>query len=183
MSRIGRKPVVIPAAVKVTHADDQLKVKGPKGELAMTLRPEVGVEVEDGVLRVQSRAKSVRDASARAYHGMTRALVQNMVVGVTDGYAKKLEINGVGYNAKIEGADLVLTLGFSHPVRRKVPTGLNVTCPSQTTIVVEGCDKQMVGEFAANVRRLRPPEPYKGKGIKYDDEIIRRKAGKAFGNA
>ena len=119
----------------------------------------------------------------RAYHGLTRALIQNMVIGVTAGYEKKLEINGVGYGAKVEGAAVVLTLGFSHPVSRPIPEGVTVTCPNQTTIVIEGCDKQSVGEVAASIRRLRPPEPYKGKGIKYSDETIKRKAGKAFGSA
>ena len=183
MSRIGRSPIKVPSGVTITADGGQVKVKGPKGELAMPLRPEVAVDLDDGVLSVRRLSDDPRDRQSRAFHGMTRALIQNMVVGVTEGYQKKLEINGVGYTAKVEGQKAVLTLGFSHPVERAIPSGVTVTCPNQTTVVIEGADKQAVGELAATIRKLRPPEPYKGKGIKYHDEIIRRKAGKAFGNA
>ena len=182
MSRIGKKPVTIPSGVTVSVDGDQVAVKGPKGELKLTKRPEVGVGVEDGQVNVE-RLGSERDRRARAFHGMTRALIQNMVKGVAEGYERKLEIHGVGYNAKVEGSSVVLNLGFSHSVSRPIPAGLTVTCPNQTTIIIQGCDKQQVGELAATIRKLRPPEPYKGKGIKYDDEIIKRKAGKAFGSA
>ena len=182
MSRIGNKPISLPKGVTVTLDSGSCTTKGPKGELQLTLRPEVEVSVEDAIVTVK-RLGDDRDRAARAFHGMTRALIQNMVTGVSEGYEKKLEINGVGYTAKIEGSDVVLTLGFSHPVRKPIPSTVNVTCPSQTQIVIQGCDKQQVGEFAAEIRDLRPPEPYKGKGIKYHDEIIKRKAGKAFGSA
>ena len=182
MSRIGNQPISLPKGVTVTLDGDRCVAKGPKGELQLTVRPEVEVSVDDGRVVVQ-RLGGERDRQARAFHGMTRALIQNMVTGVVEGYEKKLEINGVGYTAKVEGANLVLTLGFSHPVRRAIPSTLTVTCPSQTQIVIQGCDKQQVGAFAAQIRDLRPPEPYKGKGIKYHDEVIRRKAGKAFGSA
>ena len=182
MSRIGKKPVAIPGSVKVTLAEENLTVKGPKGELHIGLRPEVGVVVDDKAVHVECK-RNDRDRRARAYWGMTRALIQNMVTGVTEGYKKTLEINGVGYGAKVEGSNIVLTLGFAHSVTRAIPADVNVTCPNATTIVIEGCDKQSVGKVASELRKLRPPEPYKGKGIKYNDEVIRRKAGKAFGSA
>ena len=182
MSRIGKRPVSIPSGVTVTSEGGQVKVKGPKGELQITARPEVAVEVEDKQVVIKCLGNE-RDRQARAFHGLTRALVQNMVTGVSEGFEKKLEINGVGYTAKIEGSNIVLSLGFSHDVTRPIPSTVDVTCPNQTTIVIQGCDKQQVGEMAARIRKLRPPEPYKGKGIKYSDEIIRRKAGKAFGSA
>lgn len=182
MSRIGRTPVAIPSGVEVTAANGSVKVKGPKGELSFDHRHEVGVEVEDKQVIVKRLAPEA-DKQARALHGLTRALIQNMVVGVTEGYEKKLEINGVGYNAKLEGQKLVFNLGFAHTVSVDVPKGIEIECKNPTNIAVRGCDKQMVGELAARIRKLRPPEPYKGKGIKYAEEIIRRKAGKAFGSA
>ncbi len=181
MSRIGRKPITIPGSVTVTADAGQVKAKGPKGELSLATRPEVEVNVDGNVVNVVNKG-DIRDRQARAFHGMTRALIQNMVTGVSEGYERKLEINGVGYGAKVAGSDIELTLGFSHPVKKPIPPAVTVTCPSATTIVIQGCDKQQVGELAAEIRALRPPEPYKGKGIKYDDEIIRRKAGKAFGS-
>ncbi|MEM7198765.1 MAG: 50S ribosomal protein L6 [Planctomycetota bacterium] len=182
MSRIGRQPIKVPSSVKVSADGGEVKVKGPKGELAITLRPEVEVKLEDGRVTVD-RLGDERDRLARAFHGMTRALLNNMVIGVSEGYKRTLLINGVGYTAKVEGQSVVMNLGFAHSVTHAVPAGLTVTCPNQTTITIEGCDKQAVGQLAASIRKLRPPEPYNGKGIKYDDEIIRRKAGKAFGSA
>ena len=182
MSRIGKKPIAIPSGVTVTTGDGTIAVKGPKGELSMSTRPEVIVAVQDARVVIELQADE-SDGQARAYHGMTRTLIQNMVVGVKDGYERKLEINGVGYNATIEGSRITLNLGFSHPVSVDIPQDLKVDCPNQTTVIISGCDKQGVGELAARIRKLRPPEPYKGKGIKYDDETIHRKAGKAFGSA
>ena len=187
MSRVGKKPISVPSGVRVTidPQSRQVNVEGPKGKLSMTHRPEVSVTWDEGENRIICAipAEQVSVGQMRAYWGLTRALIANMIVGVTEGYTKKLEINGVGYGAKVEGSDVVLNLGFSHPVKRPIPSNVTVTCPSQTQIVIESCDKQAVGEVAATIRKLRPPEPYKGKGIKYDDEIIRRKAGKAFGSA
>lgn len=182
MSRIGKQVVKIPSGVTVKAEGRSISVKGPKGELALTTRPEVDVSVDGGKL-VVDRVADDRDKEARAYHGMTRALLQNMITGVSTGYERRLEISGVGYTAKMEGANLVLTIGFSHPVKVPVPKTVTVACPSQTQVLISGCDKQQVGMVAAKIRKLKPPEPYKGKGIKYDDETIRRKAGKAFGSA
>jgi len=182
MSRIGKKPVAIPSGVTVTASTGSVAVKGPKGELSIDTRPEVSVDVEEKQVLVRVVASEV-DGSTRAYHGLTRALIQSMVTGVTEGYERKLEIHGVGYNATLEGNKLTFNLGFAHSVSVNIPKDLTVECPNQTTVIVRGCDKQMVGELAARIRKLRPPEPYKGKGIKYDDEIIHRKAGKAFGSA
>ncbi len=182
MSRVGRQPVTIPAGVTVSTASRLVTVKGPKGELKYKHRPEVDVTVADGKVTVSNK-RSPREKAARAYHGMTRALIQNMVDGVTKGYERKLELNGVGYTIKQEGKNLAFTLGFSLPVKLAVPATLTVEVSSQTALVVRGADAQQVGMFAARIRKLRPPEPYKGKGFKYDNEVIRRKAGKAFGSA
>lgn len=182
MSRIGRQPIELPAGVSLQTTGREVSVKGPKGELKLTLRPEVELKINDKTISVVNN-RPARDASARAFHGMTRALIKNMVSGVDQGYQRKLEINGVGYTAKLEGKKLVMNLGFSHPVSLDVPDTVEVQVPTQTSIVVSGCDKQQVGEIAAQIRKLRPPEPYKGKGIKYDFEVIKRKAGKAFGSA
>lgn len=182
MSRIGNAPVAIPKGVTVTSKGGDIAVKGPKGELAYSHRPEVSVEVVESEVVVK-RIGSAQDRRARAFHGLTRALIQNMVIGVSDGYEKKLEINGVGYNCKQEGTKLVFNLGFAHTVSVDVPKGIEVELKNPTNIALRGCDKQMVGQLAARIRKLRPPEPYKGKGVKYADETIRRKAGKAFGTA
>ncbi|MCC6669700.1 MAG: 50S ribosomal protein L6 [Planctomycetes bacterium] len=182
MSRIGRLPIQIPKGVTVTLAGGKVTIKGPKGQLELVNRPEVAIESRDNVITVSSRADGL-DRQAGAYHGMTRALLQNMITGVTQGYEKKLEINGVGYNAKIQGKEVILAMGFSHPVKVAIPTGIQVECPQPTQILIRGCDRQAVGELAARIRKIRKPEPYKGKGIKYDTETIRRKAGKAFGSA
>ena len=182
MSRIGRTPVTIPSGVTVKVEGRAVSVKGPKGTLEISHRPEVAVEIEGNVLVVQ-RTTDDSDRNGRAFHGLTRALIQNMVIGVTEGYEKKLEINGVGYNCKEQGNKLEFNLGFAHTVSVEVPKGIEVELKNPTNIAIRGCDKQIVGELAARIRKLRPPEPYKGKGIKYADEVIRRKAGKAFGSA
>ena len=175
MSRIGNAPIELPQGVEVTLDGDVVRVKGPKGELARTLRPEVAVKVEDGQV-VVTRSSDVKQH--RAYHGLTRALLANMVAGVSEGYRKALEIVGVGYRADKRGDALVLNVGYSHEVEYPEPEGITLTTPSQTQIVVEGIDKQKVGQVAAELRAVRPPEPYKGKGIRYEGEQIRRKAGK-----
>jgi large subunit ribosomal protein L6 len=175
MSRIGRQPVAIPAGVTVTVGDESISVKGPKGELDRSLPGQITVSVEDGQV-VFERPDDKKEH--RSLHGLVRALTNNMVIGVTDGFMKGLEIEGVGYRAEVKGNTLVLTLGFSHPVEMPVPDGLSVKMDGNTKLSIEGVDKQAVGQFAADIRRLRPPEPYKGKGIRYAGEHIRRKVGK-----
>ncbi len=175
MSRIGKAPIELPKGVEVTVDGSVVRVKGPKGELEQHIRPEVGVSIEDGRVVVTRAADSKRH---RAYHGLTRALVANMVQGVTAGFRKGLEIVGVGYRADKRGGTLVLNVGYSHDVQYPEPEGITITTPNQTTIVVEGIDKQKVGQVAAELRAVRPPEPYKGKGIRYQGEQVRRKAGK-----
>ena len=176
MSRIGRMPVVIPAGVEVSIEDGNLiTVKGPKGTLTQKLSPKMTLSMEGNEVHV---ARPNDEKENRALHGLTRALLHNMVVGVTEGYKKELEINGVGYRAAKEGNKLVLTIGYSHPVEVAEIPGISIEVPSANKVVISGCDKQMVGQFAAEVREKRPPEPYKGKGIKYVDEVIRRKVGK-----
>ena len=176
MSRIGRMPVAIPAGVEVKVADGNLiTVKGPKGTLTQQLEPTMTIKQEGAEVLV-SRPNDEKEN--RALHGLTRALLHNMVVGVTEGYKKELDINGVGYRAAKEGKKLILTIGYSHPVEMEEIDGITIDVPTANHIVVSGCDKQKVGQFAAEVRETRPPEPYKGKGIKYTDETIRRKVGK-----
>ena len=175
MSRIGNQPIELPQGVEVKVDGATVRVKGPKGELVREVRPEVGVKVEDGQV-VVTRSSDAKQH--RAYHGLTRALVANMVEGVSTGFRKALEIVGVGYRADKRGKDLVLTVGYSHEVKYPEPAGIDLSTPSQTQIVVEGIDKQKVGQVAAELRAVRPPEPYKGKGIRYEGEQIRRKAGK-----
>ena len=177
MSRIGKKPIAIPAGVKVSVADREITVEGKLGKLVWSHRPEVEVKVDDEAKAVVvSRAKD--DRQDRAYHGLTRALIQNMVVGVTEGYEKRLEIHGVGYLGAVEGDTLQLRVGFANEIHKKIPAGVEVTCPDQTHVVIKGIDKQKVGQFAAEVRAVRKPEPYKGKGVRYEGEQVRRKAGK-----
>jgi large subunit ribosomal protein L6 len=176
MSRIGNKPVAIPDKVTVTVDGNTVKVKGPKGELSQEFRPEMKVRVEDGMVLVERPSD---DKPVRALHGLTRALIANMVQGVTGGYRKALEIVGVGYKAEKKGKNLVLTVGYSHQVNYPEPTGINISTTSPTVVVIEGMDKQKVGQVAAEIRSVRPPEPYKGKGIRYQGEQVRRKAGKA----
>ncbi len=177
MSRIGKKPIPLPSGVKVNVAGRAVTVEGKLGKLEYTHRPEIGVRVDDDGKAVVCTRKS-EDREIRAYHGLTRALINNMLVGVTEGYEKKLEIQGVGYLAAIQGDTLQLRVGFANEVQKKIPKGLTVTCPDQTHVVIKGTDKQQVGQFAAEVRAVRKPEPYKGKGIRYDGEQVRRKAGK-----
>ena len=178
MSRIGKAPVQIPKGVKVAVEAGALKVEGPLGKLEQRVHPAVAIEVDQaaGLLKV---ARQDETRVGRAVHGLTRALAANMVEGVTKGYEKKLEIVGVGYIAAIQKNTLQLRVGFANELQVPIPAGLNVTCPDQTHIVVKGIDKQLVGQFAAEVRSLRKPEPYKGKGIRYENEQVRRKAGKA----
>lgn len=181
MSRIGKKPVAIPAGVKVEIAGAAVKVEGPKGKLAFQVHPRIQVAQKDGKEVVCSRAGDTGED--RALHGMVRAILQNMMIGVTSGFEKRLEIIGVGFNAQLSGKTLSLTVGFSHPVKLPVPEGVTVALPDATHIVVSGPDKQKVGQFAAHIREARKPEPYKGTGIRYQGEYVRRKAGKAFGSS
>jgi large subunit ribosomal protein L6 len=177
MSRIGRRPIAIPSGVEVQiEAGNAVRVKGPKGELSARFSPELALSREDGTLLVE---RPDNEREHRSLHGLTRTLINNMIVGVTDGYRKNLEIQGVGYRAALDGKTLVLTVGYSHPVRMAPPDGIAYTLDGQTRIAVTGIDKQAVGEEAARIRRVRPPEPYKGKGIRYAGEVVRRKAGKA----
>ena len=176
MSRIGRAPIAIPAGVEIKiEAENVVTVKGPKGTLTQKFNPNMAIAIEDGVLHV-TRPNDAKEN--RSLHGLTRTLIHNMVVGVTEGYKKELDVNGVGYRVAKEGNKLVMNLGFSHQVTVEEVPGIEIEVPNPNKIVIHGCDKQQVGQFAAEVREKRPPEPYKGKGIKYTDEVIRRKAGK-----
>ena len=175
MSRIGKNPVAIPSGVEAAVSGQTVTVKGPKGQREFTATDDVTISMEDGAVKVEPRGKSKR---ARQQWGMSRTQVQNLVTGVTDGFKKELEINGVGYRAALQGKVLKLNLGYSHDVDFEIPEGVTITCPKQTEIIVEGIDQQLVGQVAANIREWRAPEPYKGKGIKYKDEYIFRKEGK-----
>jgi large subunit ribosomal protein L6 len=175
MSRIGNKPIEIPEGVEVDVEPGRVKVKGPKGELTQEVSRDMTVEVQDGVVTV---ARPTDRGPHRALHGLTRSLVQNMVTGVTEGYEKHLELQGVGYRAQSKGKGIELALGFSHPVVVEAPAGIEFDVPEPTAIVVRGIDKQQVGQIAADIRDKRPPEPYKGKGIRYRDERVLRKVGK-----
>lgn len=176
MSRIGRKPITVPAGVEVKVDSSTVTVKGPKGTLSGTYNSNIGIALEGNEIIV-TRPNDEREN--RALHGLTRTLIANMVEGVHDGFTKSLEIVGIGYRATMQGKDLVLSVGYSHQVTMTPPEGLTVTVPAPNQIVVTGTDKQMVGQFAADVRRVRPPEPYKGKGIRYKGEYVRHKEGKA----
>ena len=176
MSRIGKLPVAIPNGVTVAVSGQKVTVKGPKGELNRLVHTDLSVKV-DGETVVVSRPSD--EPGHKALHGLTRTLIANMVEGVTMGYSKRLEITGVGYKAEPKPYGLVLALGFSHQIEYKAPTGIKLTAPQPTQVLIEGADKEVVGQVAAEIRSLRPPEPYKGKGIKYAGEVIRRKAGKA----
>jgi len=175
MSRIGRKPITIPDGVDVAVEPGRVSVKGPKGELAETVSRDMAVSVDDGILTV---ARPTNRGEHRALHGLTRSLVANMVEGVTAGFERRLEIQGVGYRARLSGRNLELSVGYSHPVAVEAPEGIEFEVPQPTQVIVRGIDKQLVGEMAARIRRVRPPEPYKGKGIRYAGEQVRRKVGK-----
>lgn len=176
MSRIGKKPILIPAGVTVTFNDGQISVKGPKGEVAFSIRREIDVKIENGTLSASIKRET---KNSNAYWGLTRALIANAIKGVFEGFEKKLELVGVGYRAKLEGANLSLTLGFSHPVEVKPPVGIKFDVADTQNILITGADRQLVGLTAAQIRKLRKPEPYKGKGIRYAGEVVRRKAGKS----
>jgi large subunit ribosomal protein L6 len=175
MSRIGKQPISVPDGVEITIEPDVVKVKGPKGELEERVSRDIAVAQENGEIVV---TRSTNRGEHRALHGLTRSLIANMVEGVTNGFEKRLEIQGVGYRAQLQGNKLVLALGYSHPVELNAPTGIDFEVPQPTRIVVRGISKQAVGEVAAIIRKQRPPEPYKGKGIRYEGEYVQRKVGK-----
>jgi large subunit ribosomal protein L6 len=175
MSRIGKQPIAVPDGVQITIEPDLVKVKGPKGELEERVSREIGVAQENGEIVV---TRSTDRGEHRALHGLTRSLIANMVEGVTSGFEKRLEIQGVGYRAQLQGNKIVLALGYSHPVEVNAPNGIEFEVPQPTRITVRGISKQVVGEVAANIRKQRPPEPYKGKGIRYEGEYVARKVGK-----
>ena len=175
MSRIGNKPVEVPAGVTISITPGNVSVNGPKGELHQHVNPDMEIKQEESTLTV---ARPTNRSEHRALHGLTRSLIANMIEGVTNGYEKRLLITGVGYRAKQQGKGLELSLGFSHPVNFVAPEGIEFELPQPTEIVIRGIDKQLVGETAARIRRYRPPEPYKGKGVRYSDEHVRRKVGK-----
>jgi large subunit ribosomal protein L6 len=178
LSRIGKKPITIPKNVTVSIKDNNVQVKGPKGQLATNFHPNITLEIKDGELTT-ARENDLKEN--RALHGLTRALIQNMILGVSEGYKKILDIVGVGYRAEMKGQNLFINIGYSHPIYFMPPEGITLETPTQTQIVISGIDKQLVGAVAAKIRSFRQPEPYKGKGIKYSTEIIRRKAGKTAG--
>jgi large subunit ribosomal protein L6 len=180
MSRIGKRPIPVPSGVSITPKDGGVEVKGPRGVLYQRVTPVVAIDLGGGEVKVTRKDES---RQTRALHGLTRALLQNMITGVTAGFRRQLEIIGVGYKAEVQGGALVLALGFSHPVRLTIPKGLTVKAERPTLLTIEGADKQVVGEFASEVRGIRPPEPYKGKGVKYVEERIRRKVGKTAATA
>jgi large subunit ribosomal protein L6 len=175
MSRIGKQPIAVPSGVEVTIESELVKVKGPKGELSERVNRDMDVKQENGEILV---ARPTDRGDHRALHGLTRSLIANMVEGVTNGFEKRLEIQGVGYRAQLQGKKLVLALGYSHPVEMDAPDGIDFEVPQPTRVVVRGISKQAVGEVAANIRKARPPEPYKGKGIRYEGEHVARKVGK-----
>jgi large subunit ribosomal protein L6 len=175
MSRIGNQPITVPNGVSVDIEPGSVTVKGPRGELSRALPARINVRRENGTVLVERRSDEGPD---RSLHGLTRSLINNMVLGVTQGFSRRLEINGVGYRASVSGANLTLQVGFSHPVLYPAPPGIEFAVQGNA-ITISGADKQLVGEVAARIRRVRPPEPYKGKGIKYAEEVVRRKAGKA----
>lgn len=182
MSRVGKKNIPIPQGVEVKIEDSHIKVKGPKGELERDVRPEINIEIKDKEIELNIKELSPREMrkqakELKAFWGLTRALIANMVTGVVDGYEKKLQIEGLGYKASLEGKDLILNVGFSHPVKVKVPEDLEVKV-EKNIITVSGIDKEKVGLLAAKARRIKPPEPYKGKGIRYVEEVVRKKEGK-----
>jgi large subunit ribosomal protein L6 len=179
MSRIGKQPIAVPAGVKVKVADGQVFVEGPKGKLALAYHRTMKVALEDGGKQIKVDRPDDERLS-KALHGLTRTLVANMVQGVTQGYEKKLKIEGIGYSAKLDKKSVVLTVGYANQITLAPPDGVTAEVPDPTTIIVRGADKQKVGQFAAEVRHARPPEPYQGKGVRYENEVVRRKEGKSF---
>lgn len=179
MSRIGKKPIAVPAGVKIQVAGAQVKIEGAKGKMDLPLPSGVSVAFDEKT-RVLQVSRASDSKQHKALHGTVRSLLANAVVGVVNAYTKALEIQGVGYSARVQGPKLMLTLGFANVVEMPIPAGLKVECPAPTKIVVSGADKQMVGHFASETRKVRPPEPYKGKGVRYEGEVVRRKAGKQF---
>jgi large subunit ribosomal protein L6 len=175
MSRVGKKPITIPDKTKITFADSLLTVAGEKGTLSQAINPAIGLKIEDGVMNVTMVSE---DRKSRALQGLTRSLVANMITGVNQGFERKLEINGIGYRAELSGKQIVLHVGYSNPVTFNLPEGINAAVAKNNNITLSGIDKQKIGLAAAAIRKIRPPEPYKGKGIKYAEEHIRRKAGK-----
>ena len=175
MSRIGKKPIEVPAGVTVTIDNSQVTVKGPKGELSRTFHQDIAINIEENVITV-SRPSEAKDH--RALHGTTRAVLANMIEGVSKGFERSLDLIGVGYRAAIQGKKLVLSVGYSHPVEIEPEEGIDIEVPTNTKVIVKGINKERVGELAANIRSVRPPEPYKGKGIRYEGEFVRRKEGK-----
>jgi large subunit ribosomal protein L6 len=175
MSRVGKNPVEIPDGVNVAIVGQQVTAKGKLGELSMTFSDDVDITQEQNLITVKARGNSIQ---SRKMWGTARSVISNLVIGVSEGFTRNLEINGVGYRAQIQGKDLVMQLGFSHEVRYAIPEEITIKCPDQTHITIEGADKQKVGQTASEIRSYRPPEPYKGKGVKYDDEYILRKEGK-----
>ncbi|MBN2095811.1 50S ribosomal protein L6 [Candidatus Peregrinibacteria bacterium] len=182
MSLIGKRPIIVPASAEVTIAGRTVKVKGPKGELSYTFSPLVDILMEEGQIIVKRKAD---DKQSKSTHGLTRALLNNMVIGVSEGFEKRLEIIGVGYRAQVSGKKITLSLGFSHPIEMIAPEGVNIAMDpeNKNVVIISGIDKQQVGEMAAQIRKHRPPEPYKGKGVRYIDEHVHRKAGKAAAKA
>ena len=176
MSRIGKMPITVPAGVTVTIEDNHVTVKGPKGELARQINENMKLTMDNGVITVE---RPDDEKENRSLHGLSRTLINNMIIGVTQGFSKTLEINGVGYRAAKQGQNINFTLGFSHPVVKEPPAGITFEVPAPNKIVISGADKEVVGAVAADIRTLRPPEPYKGKGIRYEGEHVRRKIGKA----
>ena len=175
MSRIGKQPIQLPDGVEVDVKPSEVTVKGPKGELSQQIVPDMKVKLDDGIVTVE---RPTDRGEHRALHGLTRSLIANMVVGVTDGYERRLEIQGVGYRAQLKGKALEMSLGYSHPVNIPAPDGIEFEVPQPTEVIVRGIDKQLVGEMAARIRKSRPPEPYKGKGVRYAGEHVTRKVGK-----
>lgn len=178
MSRIGKKQIEVPKGVTITKSGSSIKVKGPKGELEFDVHPNISVGIDGNIIEVKRNDDQKEN---RSLHGLTRALIQNMITGVTDTYTKTLNIVGVGYKAELKGTNLLLNIGYSHPIFFLPPKDVNIQVPTPTQIIINGIDKQLVGQIAAKIRSIREPEPYKGKGIKYSDEIIVRKAGKTAG--
>jgi large subunit ribosomal protein L6 len=180
MSRIGKKPVLIPKDTKIEVKDGLIQIEGPKGKLSMPLSDRIKLEIKDGLVFLTRVADTKLD---RTFHGLTRALIANMFKGVTEGYVKELEIQGVGFRAQVQGNNLNIQVGFSHPVNISIPEGIKIETPKQTQIIIRGIDKEMVGEIAAEIRAIYPPEPYKGKGIRYAGEYVKKKVGKAQATA